>query len=496
MLPSLLGASASLACVHRSFRDGFESSVSSVLLADGRSAVGGHRCDDAALGRFAGVCLPSVRSAPACPREGSAIQGSGAHPSGSVLASAPLVSLPSGASGDCPSGPSTSEGFTQTAAFPSLLPEPPRASADCLSYIERSARTFGFSSAEARQLARCQRSSTRVNYQAKWSVYRAWCSRHGHSVSRPTVQKIAFFLFCLRRLLSLSYSSIASYHSMLCGVFRFVLPELSSHFVLRYLLRSFRLGHPLPASHVPPWDLSLVLSFLRGPSFGPLSSCSLWDLTRKVRFLLCLATARRVGELQALSAQVSSSGGDLFLSYLPEFRAKTESSVQSLPRSFPVRSLRDLVGSLPEEMLLCPVRALRVYLSRTASLPSRPRSLFVSPCAPSRSLSKNALSFFIRSVISEAYSSTGLSLPSSHLPHSSTASSSSASRPRSSLRAHGVWGVAASWAFHRNAPLASILESATWSSASVFTSFYLSDVQFSSSRGFGLGPLVAAGSVI
>ena len=98
------------------------------------------------------------------------------------------------------------------------------------------------------------------------------------------------------------------------SVFRFVLPELSSHFVLRDL-RSFCLERPLPSSRVPPWDLSLVLSFLRGPPFEPLSSYSLRDLTRKVLFLLSLATARRVGELQALSAQVSSSGDDLFLSY-------------------------------------------------------------------------------------------------------------------------------------------------------------------------------------
>ena len=142
---------------------------------------------------------------------------------------------------------------------------------------------------------------------------------------------------------------------------------------------------------------------------------------------------------------------------------------------------------------MCPVRALRLYLSRTASLPSRPRSLFVSPRAPSRSLSKNALSFFLHEVISEAYSSTGRSLPALS---SSSASSSSSSLPRSSLCAHGVSGVAASWTFHRNAPLASILEAATWSSPSVFSSFYLSDVQFSSSSGFGLGPVVAAGSVV
>ena len=252
-----------------------------------------------------------------------------------------------------------------------------------------------------------------MNYQAKWAIYRAWCARHGHSVSRPTILKVASFLLYLCRTLTLSYSSIASYRSMLSVVFRFVLPELSSHFVLCDLLRSFCLERPLSSSRVPPWDLSLVLSFLRGPPFEPLSSCSLRDLTRKVLFLLLLATAHRVGELQALSSQVSSSGDDLFLSYLPE------SLVCPLPRSFLVRSLRDFVGSLPEKLLLCPVRALCLYLSRTASLPSRPHSHFVSPRSPSCSLSENTLSFFIREVIAKAYSSAGRSLPSAPASSSS-----------------------------------------------------------------------------
>ena len=275
---------------------------------------------------------------------------------------------------------------------------------------------------------------------------------------------------------------------MISGVFRFILPELSSHFVLHDLLRSFRLERPLPSSRVPPWDLLLVLRFLRGPPFEPLSSCSLRDLTQKVLFLVSLATARRVGELQAVSRNVSLSGSDLYLSYLPEFRAKTESSANPLPRSFCVRSLLDFVGDLPDELLLCPVRALRLHISHVSLVSPRPRTLFVSPRSPSRSLSKNALSFFFRDVISRAYSSP-----------SSSSSSSSSSLPSSStsaFRAHSVRGVAASWAFSRNAPLSSILAAATWSSSSVFTSFYLKDVQFSSSHGFGLGPLVAAGNVI
>ena len=151
-------------------------------------------------------------------------------------------------------------------------------------------------------------------------------------------------------------------------------------------------------------------------------------------FLVSLATARRVGELQAVSLEVSFSGSDAYLFYLPEFRAKTESAVNPLPRSFCVRSLKDFVGDLPDELFLCPVRALHSYLACTASLSPRPRTLFVSP----RSLSKSALSFFCRDVISSAYSSSSSSASSS-----AAGPSSSASAPSSS-RAHSVSGVAAS----------------------------------------------------
>ena len=58
---------------------------------------------------------------------------------------------------------------------------------------------------------------------------------------------------------------------------------------------------------------------------------------------------------------------------------------------------------MEEELLLCPVRALSVYISRVEKLLPRPRQLFVSPRNPNRAISKNAISFFLREVISQAH---------------------------------------------------------------------------------------------
>ena len=244
-------SSSPVASHHRPFHDVAQSSAAGVLLADDRSAVSWHGCHAPAVGQLSGLCLSIFRPHSAGSGEGSSISGVGAYAGGSVLTSAPLVSRLSGASGGDSLLPATKEGSSQTAPFPLLPPEPPCASADCVSYLQRSARHAGFSAAVARHLTNCRRRSTRVKYQAKWAVYRAWCRRHVHSVSRPMVSKVADFLLYLRRSLSLSYSSIASYRSMLSGVFRFVLPEISSHFVLHDLLRSFCLERPLPSSRVP-----------------------------------------------------------------------------------------------------------------------------------------------------------------------------------------------------------------------------------------------------
>ena len=128
--------------------------------------------------------------------------------------------------------------------------------------------------------------------------------------------------------------------------------------------------------------------------------------------------------------------------------AKTESAVNSLPRSFVIKSLADFAAGLDQELLLCPVRTLREYLNRTASFVNRPHHLFVSPRAPSRAMSKNGISYLLREVIVE---------------------SGASNEERSTVKAHSILGIATSSTFLKNWSISSVLDAASWKSNSVFT---------------------------
>ena len=93
--------------------------------------------------------------------------------------------------------------------------------------------------------------------------------------------------------------------------------------------------------------------------FEPLDNNSRRIIALKTLFLVALATAKRVGELQALSAVVPSQGPDLILSYLLSFVAKTDTVNNPVSRSFLL--YLDFAGNL-DEGSLCPVRTLSIYL--------------------------------------------------------------------------------------------------------------------------------------
>ena len=156
--------------------------------------------------------------------------------------------------------------------------------------------------------------------------------------------------------------------------------------------------------------------------------------------------------------------------------AKTETVSSSIPRSFLLKSLKDFAGDLEEGTLLCLVRALRIYLSKTKSLSHCPRQLFVFPRKTNQGVSKNVISYFLRKVILDSGASRSSEGP--------------------TPRAHSVRGLATSAAFLKNVGISKVLEAATWRSYSIFSLFYFKDIELSLEGCKSLGPFVAAGAIV
>ena len=320
---------------------------------------GGHGRLPPVLRRASSLRLPSVVCYSPSVGEAPRVSGDGAHSDRPLLASAPLVSRPPPPVAG-PSGGSAPPPRPPAPASVSLpLPGSPKASASCLETLRRFTRAAGFSSAVAARASLSRRPSSRKAYQLKWQVYRQWCHSHGHSSSSPSLAKVADFLCWLRSSKHLGVSSINGYRSMLSAVFRFQLPSLSSHPVLCDLLRSFALESATRQLRPPAWDLTLVLRFLTSSTFEPLAEAPLRVLTQKVLFLLAFATAKRVGELQALSSIVTFvQGMPAFLMSLTLLPSRSCSLVPSLAPSWcgPCQTLR-LVWMMTSCSALCGLSA-------------------------------------------------------------------------------------------------------------------------------------------
>ena len=180
----------------------------------------------------------------------------------SLLATETVVSGPSGSGGGRSGSSAAVSRPPTTATLPSSSSRSVRAVTSCMETIQRFARSQGFSTHVAKQSSLARRSSYRAGYQAKWSIYRQWCRSEGHSISRPSLPKVADFLFWLRRSKKLLVSAVVGYHSVLSAVFRSQLPEISISPVIQDLMCSFKVEAPCCSISPPSWDLMKVLDYL------------------------------------------------------------------------------------------------------------------------------------------------------------------------------------------------------------------------------------------
>ena len=180
------------------------------------------------------------------------------------------------------------------------------------------------------------------------------------------------------------------------------------------LFRSFSKACSPTDLHPPAWDVASVLQSLTGAPYESVRDAEERFLAHKPLFLVALASAKRVDKLHALSYHVSHSVGwkEVSFGFVPGFVAKTQDQSSFDPRfeSFTVPALPQSRDST-NGRLLCPVRAVKCYLARTAQHRPLCRRLFVTTGRTKKEISKNTVSFWLRRVISLAYQLSGKPLP-------------------------------------------------------------------------------------
>ena len=172
------------------------------------------------------------------------------------------------------------------------------------------------------------------------------------------------------------------------------------------------------------------------------------NLSIKLVFLLSLATAGRRDELHALPVEphclkFSDSDGSVQLLCQVGFLAKN-SRPSMPPTPFVVPSLSHNCVAQDPDRLLCPVRALKFYLTATGSIRGARNRLFI-PVKGSSDISPTTISRWIVSAVKSAYSN--LSHADMSLLH---------------INAHEVRALSTSCAFLHNSSYSDLVQSTYW----------------------------------
>ena len=362
--------------------------------------------------------------------------------------------------------------------------KPGPSTASRLGIVKQSLRDRQFSSDVAEHVSKARRESTVKVYDAKWQIFRRWADQRKIDPIQATPQIVADFLTFLISVKKCQVSTIKGYRSTISNTLKYKTGyDFGSHPVLSELIKSFAIQRPVDRPLAPKWDLAFVLTHMCKAPFEPLDKASLLYLSVKTVFLVTLATARRVSEVHALSIdsghlRFSNLDGSLILRTQVGFLAKNQLPSRA-PDSIIIPRLSNFCCKSDNlNRMLCPVRAVKIYLIKTKSLRKHRKRLFI-PIRGDQDLAKSTLSRWVRYAIKHAYSSISKN-PSRLL------------KPR----AHELRALSTSWAYVNYIPLEEILKSAVWSSSSLFASHYLRDFREQTENLRAMGPIIAAQKVV
>ncbi|XP_032363907.1 uncharacterized protein LOC116677742 [Etheostoma spectabile] len=448
----------------RSLRLAGKHTVSNVLLSVRRKCTAGCGRSSSPVAKRAALCISPPQSHLSHSGEGERA-GPIVNPDSAAVAIQALV----GGDNTAPGGRAMASPHTQRPPLPSgrgnLPPPPGPRSALGLARERWNLNASGLSEQVIDTIQSARAASTRSLYSGKWRVFEEWCERRDTIPFQCSVVDLLCFLQYLMDE-GRAFSTIKVYLAAVsaCHVGFGDKPAGQHPLVCRFM-KGARRKLPVSRPLVPLWDLSVVLDALSHHPFEPMEAVGMKFVSLKTALLLALTTAKRVSDLQALSVQQTCLQFAPGLSRVclrpnPAFVPKVVESAYRCP-SVELRAFHPPPFCSEEERrlhMLCPVRALHMYVSRTAVF-RKADQLFVSWATPHKGkpLSRQRLSHWIVEAISLAYECKGLQAP-------------------RGLRAHSTRGMATSWALFRGVSVAEICAAASWATPHTFVRFYRLDV--------------------
>ncbi len=326
-----------------------------------------------------------VSISPSEPARTDTVQGQGgrgAGPTGrAVLAHPDLVSRTHSPRNSPSLAHSSEEGPPFSRDRHNMAPTSRSVEPSCVAPGRDAADLSGLPQAVVETITQARAPSTRQAYALKWSLFANWFSSRREDPRSCTIGVVLSFLQeRLEHRLSPStmkvyVAAIAAHHDAVDG------RSLGKHdLIVRFLRGARRLNPPRPPL-MPSWDLSIILAGLQRGPFEPLDSVELEYLLAKTALLTALTSIKRVGDLQAFSvSEECLVFGPVYSHVVLRPRPGYVPKVHTTPFRDQVVNLQALPSeeAAPALALLCPVRALHIYMDRTRSFRSSEHLLSVT----------------------------------------------------------------------------------------------------------------------
>ena len=311
------------------------------------------------------------------------------------------------------------------------------------------------------------RDSSSHVYNSQWKAFALRANEkglHTNDLSFITLAEYLVHLFAQNK----KVNTILVHKASISSVLKLLKPPTAlQESTLQNVIRRMNILRPREQEVLPRWHLSVVLKGLMKPPFtinGSDRHISLELLSYKTAFLVALASGARGSELVALSRAahnleftiLPSGAKQVSIRMVPKFIPKNQRP-EVIPEPIIFPGMAHLFPN-DSERLLCPVRALGLYIVRSAERAQTDplEKLFVH-FTPNTQLFTTHFRRWVAETIQLTYEN-----------------SSQSDLPK--IKTHDVRGISASIAFYRNTPLKELCGLIGWKSSNVFVRHYLRDM--------------------